>query len=73
MKYFKRDLLKLFERLSGIHDGDDRRTLLLYLNDIYDCFFLSIQNSMARTELAINAGFRFHINKEEVVDHMFDI
>jgi len=61
-----RDLLKVFERFDGIQDMDDRRTILLYLSDIYDCFLSSIHGKGVRAELAVSAGYKFGINKEEV-------
>lgn len=33
-----RDLLKLFDRLNLINDAEDRKTVLLILNDVYDLF-----------------------------------
>ncbi len=61
-----RDLLKLFERINSVQDTDDRRAILMYLSDIYDCFLSSIHGRSVRAELAINAGYKFGINKEEV-------
>lgn len=61
-----RDLLKLFERFNAIPEFNDQKMVKLYLQDIYDCFLSSIQNKEVRTELAINTGYSFNINKEEV-------
>lgn len=61
-----RDLLKLFERFNAIGDTQDRRMIMLYLQDIYDCFLSSIQSREVRAELIVNSGYKFQINREEV-------
>ncbi len=61
-----RDLLKLFERFNAIRDTGDRRMILLYLQDVHECFLASIQSKEIRAELIVNSGYKFHINKEEV-------
>lgn len=63
-----RDLLKLFDRLNSINDAEDRKTVLLILNDVYDLFLSWIQDKQTRLEFAVNIGAKFNINREEVLN-----
>ena len=70
-----RDLLKLCNRLIYTRLGDinhnQRKFILILLNDLYECFLCFISNVQVREELALSIGCKLNINKEEVRDYKY--
>lgn len=71
-----RDLLKLcnrliYTRLGGDINHNQRKFILILLNDLYECFLCFISNVQVREELALSIGYKLNINKEEVCGYKY--
>ena len=53
--------------MNSLENGEDRKTNLLILNDIYDVFLASIQDKLIRIDLCTHLATRFNINKDEAI------